>query len=221
MSVKATNRFEAYNFEVGATYFWRVTNPREQSEVWSFRTEDVAPRFVYVDGTTNVRDIGGYVNDEGLRVKQGLVYRGAELDMHVVVSDEGKKTLGKTLGVKSDIDLRGEAAGFADTSPIGENVNYLFVPLAAYEDYIKEPNFEAVKKIFTFLADENNYPVYFHCWGGADRTGCIAFTLEAILGLSEEILMKNFELTCLSRFGNIKKRGFFRHIYVSKGNKPL
>lgn len=32
------------------------------------------------------------------------------------------------------------------------------------------------------------------------------FTIEAILGLSEENLMRNFELTCLSNMGNVKNR---------------
>ena len=63
-----------------------------------------------------------------------------------------------------------------------------------------------MKTVFDALADESNYPLYFHCWGGADRTGCVAFTIEAILGLDEENLMKNFEYTTLSGQGNVKNR---------------
>ncbi len=206
ISVVARNKYDAYNFEIGRTYYWRVRNMREESEVFSFSTADEAPRFMYFDGTTNVRDIGGYVNEDGSRVKQGLVFRGAELDMHQVLTDAGKKTMHDTFGIKTDIDLRGEAVGFCNESPMGKDVNYAQIPLCAYEEYIQEQNFAALNKIFTLLADENNYPVYFHCWGGADRTGCLAFTIEAILGLDEETLMKNFEITCLSGMGNIKNR---------------
>ncbi len=206
MSVVARNRFDGYNFEIGKTYYWRVRNPGEDSEVFSFSTEDAAPRFMFIDGTTNVRDIGGYVTEDGRRIKQGLVFRGAELDMHQVLTENGIKTMHDLLGIKTDLDLRGEAVGFTQKSPIGENVNLVQVPLCAYKEYIKEQNFEALKKIFSLFADENNYPLYFHCWGGADRTGCLAFTIEAICGVDEETLMKDFELTGLSGMGNVKNR---------------
>ena len=202
----ACNRFEGYNFESGATYYWRVKNAREESDVFSFRTQDASPRFLYFDGTTNVRDIGGYTTSEGKRIKQGLLFRGAELDCHVVLSENGKRTMRDVFGIKTDLDLRGEAIGFTLESPVGKDVKLFQVPLRAYEEYIKEVNFEYLVKIFELLSHKENYPVYFHCWGGADRTGCLAFTIEAILGLCEEKLMQNFELTCLSSFGNVKNR---------------
>lgn len=200
------NRFECYNLESGTTYYWRVKNPREESEVFSFKTQDVFPRFIYVDGTTNVRDIGGYVTGEGKRIKQGLLYRGAELDMHTCITEDGKRTMRDVLGIKTEIDLRGEAVGFTNESPLGNDVSFVQLHMRAYESYVEEENRENMVKVFDILSDEKNYPVYFHCWGGADRTGCLAFTLEAILGLEEEKLMQDFELTCLSRLGNVKNR---------------
>lgn len=206
LSAVARNRYDGYNFEIGTTYYWRVRNPREESEVYSFTTEDAAPRFMYFDGATNARDLGGYVTGDGYRIKQGLIYRGAELDMHQAITDAGKAVMHDVLGIKTDIDLRGEAVGFCNESPIGKDVMLVQVPLCAYEEYIQEQNFEALNKIFDILSDEKNYPVFFHCWGGADRTGCLAFTIEALCGLDDENLMKNFELTTLSGLGNIKNR---------------
>ena len=206
LSAIARNRYDGYNFEIGRTYYWRVRNPREESEIFSFTTEDAAPRFMHFDGATNARDLGGYVTEDGMRIRQSLVYRGAELDMHQVLTDAGKTAMHDTLGIKTDLDLRGEAVGFCNESPIGRDVKLVQEPLCAYEEYIQEKNFAALQRIFTLLADENNYPVFFHCWGGADRTGCLAFTIEAVLGLEEELLMKDFELTCLSLMGNVKDR---------------
>ena len=206
MSVTARNQYDGYNFEIGKAYYWRVRNPREESEIFSFSTEDIAPRFMFFDGATNVRDLGGYVTEDGNRIKQGLIYRGAELDMHQVLTEAGKTTMHDILGIKTDLDLRGEAVGFTLKSPIGDDAELVQVPLCAYREYIQEQNFSALKKIFTLFADENNYPLYFHCWGGADRTGCLAFTLEAVCGVDEETLMKDFELTCLSGHGNVKSR---------------
>lgn len=206
MSETGKNRCDVYNLEIGTTYYWRVRNPREESEVFSFSTADEAPRFMYFDGTTNVRDLGGFVTEEGCRIRQGLMFRGAELDMHAQLSDAGRKVMHDQFGIKCDIDLRGEAVGFTTKSPVGDDVNFVQTGLYAYKEYITQDNRERLKVVFDALSDENNYPLYFHCWGGADRTGCIAFTIEAILGLDEENLMKNFELTCLSGFGNIKNR---------------
>ena len=206
MTVTGRNKCDVYNLEIGTTYYWRVKNPVEESEVFSFTTEDTAPRFMYFDGTSNVRDLGGYVTEDGIRVKQGLMYRGGELDMHLILSDSGKKMMHDILGVRCDIDLRGEAIGFSKKSVIGDDVNFVQTRLAAYEEYVKEGNFEQLRVVFDAMADENNYPLYFHCWGGADRTGCIAFTVDAILGLDEETLMRNFELTTLSGMGNVKNR---------------
>lgn len=206
LSAIARNRYDGYNFEIGRTYYWRVRNPREESEIFSFTTEDAAPRFMHFDGTTNARDLGGYVTGDGKKVKQGLIYRGAELDMHQALTEAGKTTMYDTLGIKTDLDLRGEAVGFCNESPICKDVKLCQIPLCAYKEYIQEQNFEALKKIFNVLSDEKNYPVFFHCWGGADRTGCLAFTVEALLGLEEELLMRDFELTSLSGLGNVKNR---------------
>ena len=46
--------------------------------------------------------------------------------------------------------------------------------------------------------------MYFHCHGGSDRTGTLAFLLEGLLGVSESDLSKDFELTYYS--GSSRKR---------------
>jgi hypothetical protein len=60
---------------------------------------------------------------------------------------------------------------------------------------------EICKKIFSVLADASNYPVYVHCWGGADRTGTVVFLLSAILGVKAEDLFLDYEITSLSSWG--------------------
>ena len=54
---------------------------------------------------------------------------------------------------------------------------------------------EAFKKVFRVFLDERNYPLDFHCIGGADRTGAVAFILNALLGVSDEELDKDWEFT--------------------------
>ncbi|MGN1076754.1 MAG: tyrosine-protein phosphatase, partial [Candidatus Enteromonas sp.] len=52
----------------------------------------------------------------------------------------------------------------------------------------------SLRDIFAVLSDESNYPVYFHCNAGADRTGTLAFLIEGLLGVSYADTIRDFEL---------------------------
>ena len=55
-----------------------------------------------------------------------------------------------------------------------------------------------VKEIFEYYAQADKQHVYFHCWGGADRTGVTGFLLNAICGVSYTDAIIDFELTTLT-----------------------
>ncbi|HAS56441.1 MAG TPA: hypothetical protein DEF61_04840 [Firmicutes bacterium] len=61
---------------------------------------------------------------------------------------------------------------------------------------------KSLRTIFDVLSKEENYPVYFHCNAGADRTGTLSYLIEGLLGVSYEDIVKDFELTSFSKFGN-------------------
>ena len=67
-----------------------------------------------------------------------------------------------------------------------------------YETYVGP----AIKQAMELLADENNYPIYFHCSAGADRTGTFAYLVNGLLGVPYEDLVKDFEITSFSTYGN-------------------
>ena len=101
------------------------------------------------------------------------------------------------LGIKSDIDLRGptEVWGMKE-SPLGSRATWFWFQNHAYSG-MQQPNGKAgFTKVFRVFLDEKNYPIDFHCIGGADRTGCDAWILNGILGVAEDDLMKDWELTC-------------------------
>ena len=54
---------------------------------------------------------------------------------------------------------------------------------------------QSVRRAFDILSDEARTPLVFHCIGGADRTGCLAFMVQAVCGVGEEDLVKDWELT--------------------------
>ena len=60
-----------------------------------------------------------------------------------------------------------------------------------------------VEKLIVQL--ENGNPIYVHCWGGADRTGASVMCIEGLLGVSEEDLMKDYELTSFSSYGTRRR----------------
>ena len=203
--VTAENTTEVYNLEIGRTYFWRVVCGEEISAVQCFATEDRAPRWINIDGTTNVRDIGGWKTIDGKRIRQGLLYRGSEMDIHKEITEAGICELRDFLGVKTDLDVRGEVVGKRFDSPLGARVAFKLVPIRAYDEYFTETAPYPV--IFGLLADRANYPIYFHCWGGADRTGSLACMIEALCGVSEADQDLDYELTSLSVWGKRSRMG--------------
>ena len=224
-----TPTLELYNLIPGRTYYWKVrgTYSNDTSEVGSFTTKQSAVRAISVDGVSNVRDLGGYKVGSG-NVNYGLLYRGGKLNGTVngeAVTDEGKATMLNRLGIKTEIDLRSESDDGGQTqNAIGENVKYVKIPLGQYANVIDyeswrnlgkdkvsggyDANYKnAIKGLFELLADESNYPVYFHCNAGADRTGTLALLINGLLGVDEQSLIKDYELTTFSRYGRRLRSG--------------
>lgn len=139
---------------------------------------------------SNVRDLGGWPCDGGT-VRYGLLFRGGE----ITASD--RAVLVQECGVRHELNLRGQTEANRTASPLGSDIwftcpeNYVWYSLA---------NKAAWKEILdcVITAVTHNEPVYFHCSAGADRTGTVACILEAILGLSQSDIDKDYELTCFS-----------------------
>lgn len=110
------------------------------------------------------------------------------------IHDENRDFWLKTLGVKSDIDLRtdGECYGMTG-SPLGPSVKWFHISSQCYEGMAKPSGREAFAKVFRVFLDEANYPVAFHCIAGQDRTGAVAYILLALLGVEESEVVKDWE----------------------------
>ena len=66
--------------------------------------------------------------------------------------------------------------------------------------YIGSDYVNATVNALRTFADESNYPIYFHCSYGRDRTGTMAFLLLGLLGVERIDIQKDFELTFLAEF---------------------
>lgn len=193
------------NLFAGTEYFCKYVCPDGREYRESFITVPQAPRFIDVDGLRNVRDFGGW-RAEGGRLRQGLIYRGSEMnliaDHGIQITPSGIDTMKNCLGIRSDLDLRSPSeSGGITHSPLGKDVIYFRQPILGYMDMFKEEYIPALKEIFTFLARRENYPVYLHCWAGADRTGTLIALLKAALGVSYEDITRDLELSTFSMFG--------------------
>ena len=189
------------NLTPGRRYFWRVTADGESATgEFSVRDEEMCPK--EVDGTANVRDIGGYPASGGRRVKYGLLYRGGALDSKVeeryCLTPEGKRTVNEVLKIRTEIDLRGEDDAVLTGSEAGESVNYVTVPALHYSDMLREGGPAILKSIFEIFCDEENYPVYIHCQAGADRTGVAVMFLLGLLGVPDGVIEADYNVTSLS-----------------------
>ena len=191
------------NLYIGTTYYWRVND----SEIRTFSTLGNSPRFIKIDGVPNVRDIGGG------RIKQGLLYRGGELERCYEITEQGKDTFVNKLRIKTELDLRLDRVGMLFECPAGETVDLVQLPYRPYDEIFEATHRAGIVRIMNFLADESHYPVFFHCLGGADRTGMIAMFLRAIAGESEEEIHTDYELTSLSAYAmgiaeGVRAQGF-------------
>ena len=161
-----------------------------ESEIASFTTTEQGPRNLKVEGVTNFRDIGGWKTKSGRTVKQGMIYRTARVDY---ITEAGLKTMREELGIKTEIDLRpGKSKSVLQ--------GFRFYDFGCADTATLRDLEEALIKIFDVLADESNYPVFFHCNIGTDRTGGVVYVINALLGVAEEDLYYDY---CFSNFGKI------------------
>lgn len=159
---------------------------------------------MFVDGVYNMRDIGGWITADGKTIKQGLLYRGTELDgvfeSNYKITSDGILEMLQNLKIKTDMDLRAADKSMGTFSPLGIGVTRRFYNTDMYETVFTQEGKEKIKRIFTDLAKEENYPVYMHCTYGIDRTGTVCYILEALLGLSEDDLLKEYKLSALGYY---------------------
>ena len=215
-------RAKIVNLEHGRKYFWRAAHGKKFSEVRTFTTADEQPRWISVPNVTNVRDLGGWKTASGKRIRQGMLFRGGQFAPSWTnqpggskITAAGRKVLLEGLKIQTELDLRGGK----DKGALPGIPRYELIPFSAYatwggpqgEGIFSMEQRKQVKKIFELLADPSAYPLYFHCQGGGDRTGTLAFLLETMLGVNEADCLNDYELSNLSVSG---ERSRFSEVWV-------
>ena len=211
------NSINIQNLYANTQYYWKVRAGDETSDVGTFTTGDYV-RWISARPVYNVRDLGGYMTESGKRVKQGLIYRGGEItnkawgDHSQTNTPESMRVFYQEMEIGIELDLRGAGDigdGYNDYAFRQDQDRYKQHAIKSYEETFTKTRSE-VAPIFELLANADNEHVYFHCYGGADRTGTIGFLLNGLLGVSYSDLVIDFELTSYSSINNEHIRSHLR-----------
>ena len=205
------------NLIPGNTYYFKVEAGEEVLTQGKFQVEGPV-RMIYAPSINNIRDIGGWTVQDGKTVRYGLIYRGGEANgLHPSVADDRQTLI--DLGVGAEIDLRKDNNYDSGNGQVGKCA--FGFPKADY--FFKEGGYDCKLEHLTNTASKNRYKqwfpfivdhikegkaVYYHCVWGADRTGLVSVLLEGLLGLSQEQMNLEYELTSLSFAGLRPKSGY-------------
>jgi len=175
---------------------------------------DYSDRHYPFEGCFNFRDIGGYVNKEGRRVKDGLYFRAGRQDR---MSQKDLKQLAD-LNISTQIDLRKPDEvldqGRGPLESMGAHyINIAVIPEGGSDQLSKLVGDTGISgkrylgylefgptswlRLFGILAEESNLPVVLHCTAGKDRTGVSTAFLLSILGVSRSLIEADYLLTNL------------------------
>ena len=176
--------------------------------------EDYLERHYPFEGCFNFRDIGGYLNQEGKRVKKGLYFRAGRQDR---MSDEDLSQL-SDLKISTQIDLRRPdevlEQGKGPLEAMGAKyINIAVIPEGGSDQlsrlvgdtgisgkrYLGYLEFGPTSwlRLFGILSELDNLPVVLHCTAGKDRTGVSTAFLLSILGVSRDVIEADYLLTNL------------------------
>ena len=204
-----TTQYGVYNLKLGQDLYWRAATKEAglaKAKVNYISIAEEGPRNLYIDGISNVRDIGGYQSSlvGGARINQGLYYRGAALvdvdrttgkEIAKLITEAGKAEMLR-LGIKVEIDLRDEKQC---TGPYVDGIAYNPVSIPSGTEPTRFEKFEEeYVQIFNLIANADKAPIYLHCTAGADRTGIVSFMLLTLCGASHEDISRDYLFTNFS-----------------------
>lgn len=165
-------------------------------------------RMIKSEKVLNVRDIGGWACDNG-HLAYGKIFRSATLDGSEssagAVDEDDIEIFTNIVGVDAELDLRGTSLG---SSPLGSNVAYYNYAINHYM-YLMTNTYYSSSSVLTgsypskilsclklLISNmQNDKSTVVHCTWGADRTGMLMMIVEALCGVSEADLVKEWELT--------------------------
>ena len=201
-----TNSISFSNPYLGDNYFKVIANftdkTQEESAIRVFKVDDVAPRNLDVGNMPNCRDMGGRTTYAGGKNKQGLIYRtaGNAFDNRSQVDDACKEVLMNQLKVKTEINVANSTGNNVNLT--GTKVENCFMAYGSVPYSNLARNSVRVRQIMEILSDESNYPVFYHCRIGTDRTGITGVMINGLLGVPFNEVIQDYGFSNFSPIDN-------------------
>lgn len=188
------------NMLPGKTYYYKVeqqnySNVLTEVARGMFRTEGRL-RMIRIDGMSNLRDLGGWPTSYGVPIKYGIMYRSGNLES---ITTRGKHDFKNNLKVGAELDMRDSLETKQTISKLGVDVDYARFSTPAYHNglcYASEPLSLDMQWLIDRLREGK--VVNWHCAVGCDRCGTLSFLIGGLLGMSEEDLCRDYELSTFS-----------------------
>jgi protein-tyrosine phosphatase len=182
---------------------------------------EVSIRHLPLEGTPNFRDLGGYETTDGHFVRWGTIYRSGvlsnltaadfaylnQLDIHVVCDfrtaqenatapeiwipgvDVEHVSLPIGPGSSKNPDTSMEA--FLATNPSPAELKGWLTRIYGGFAFTNAPEYA---RVFVEL-ERDHLPLLYHCAAGKDRTGVFSALLLLVLGVPENMVLSDYELT--------------------------
>jgi protein-tyrosine phosphatase len=179
----------------------------------------VAPRLIPLDGTSNTRDIGGYVTRDGRTTRYGRILRSDAL--HALTEEDLDALSILQIGATIDLRFTAETARAPSVYANSAFVEYWHIPLhEPYEDaytrnvtstlgsyyvHLVDDCAPQIFAVFDRLTKPQSLPAVVHCTVGKDRTGVIIALILSALGVNDETVIADYALTARVASGLIEK----------------
>jgi protein-tyrosine phosphatase len=172
----------------------------------------VGDRGVMFSKVFNFRDLGGYPTADGRSVRWGRLFRSDDLSR---LADEDRAAFA-ALGIRTVVDLRRPNEVEEDGRiPAFDGFSYRHVhlvhpkwPSQTFADTHERTAFVVERyhemcdiaggglgEVLRLIADANAAPLVFHCIAGKDRTGVVAALTLSLLGVPDEVIADDYELS--------------------------
>ena len=172
---------------------------------------------IEMDGTLNLRDLGGWKTLDGNIVANGVLFRSDKLSE---LTDADHQRF-EALGIRTVIDLRYDTELEADPSRLWAGIDdHVHLPIAgelaqlrSFIDRLLDGEYQEITAEWigdSYLEMLEHYPhrfgeaaeraiegapTLFHCTAGKDRTGLLAMLLLSAAGVDDEDILLDYTLT--------------------------
>ncbi len=174
----------------------------------------LAERLLPLDGTDNLRDVGGYATRDGRFVRWGLLYRSDHLG-NLTPRDHAYL---EELGVRLVVDLRSAAEAARHPDRLPPLIEYWHLPIfdqepmsrvrvlvqrhrvvelwsRVYTDHIIDRGAPAYGMLLRRLSGPGSLPAVIHCTAGKDRTGVAIALILLLLGVPDDVVIGDYSLS--------------------------